>query len=110
MDIGSIIERLRKQKGLSQDELADKAGTTKSNLSRIEKDNQWPRPDTLEAITAALDIKVYQLFAIAEGERLPVGATEFKKEEWELIGSYRAMEEEQQSAYLALAKAMNKKP
>lgn len=39
---------------------------------------------------------------------MPVALTELKKEEGEVLNSYRAMEEEQQSAYLALARVTKK--
>lgn len=104
MKIGSVIAQLRSERGWSQDELADKTGTTKSNLSRIEHNDQWPRPELLDTISQALGVKVYQLFAIAESVKLPVDPVQLNKDENQLLSAYKAMEPDQQAAYLEMAK------
>lgn len=109
MNIGSIIEKIRNDHGWSQDELADRCGTTKSNLSRIEKNKQWPREDLLEKIASALDVRVYQLFAMAEGASLPTQAPEYNRDERELIKAWRSMDSDAQSNYIGLAKSLAKK-
>ncbi|MCB5187392.1 helix-turn-helix domain-containing protein [Methylobacillus caricis] len=103
MKIGSVIEKLRIEREWSQDELADKAGTTKSNLSRIENNSQWPRPELLEKIAAALDMKVYQIFALAESVSLPTAPSPYSKDEETLVKAYKAMEPDAQAHYLGLA-------
>lgn len=108
MKIGSVIEQLRSERGWSQDELADKAGTTKSNLSRIESNSQWPRPELLDAISQAFGVKVYQLFAMAESVKLPVDPVQLNREENQLLAAYKAMEPDQQAAYLEMAKVITK--
>lgn len=108
MKIGSVIEQLRSERGWSQDELADKTGTTKSNLSRIEKNKQWPRPELLDAISQAFEVKVYQLFAMAEAVKLPVDPVQLNREENQLLAAYKAMEPDQQAAYLEMAKVITK--
>lgn len=110
MKIGSVIAQLRSERGWSQDELADKTGTTKSNLSRIENNDQWPRPELLDTISQALGVKVYQLFAIAESVKLPVDPVQLNREENQLISAYKAMEPDQQKAYLDMAIVITKKP
>jgi len=45
----------------SLDELADTAGTDKGNLSRIFRQLQRPRVDSLEPLAAALEVSVYEL-------------------------------------------------
>lgn len=45
--LGVILQELRKEKGLTQEELAQKCGTTKNYISRIENDASDIRLSTL---------------------------------------------------------------
>ncbi len=46
---------LRKEKGLSQEELAEKIGTKQSAISRLENDNYNPSVELLSKIAKAFD-------------------------------------------------------
>jgi ribosome-binding protein aMBF1 (putative translation factor) len=48
--IGALIHEARLEKGLTQDELAEKCGTTKSYISKIENDIKEVRLSTLQKI------------------------------------------------------------
>lgn len=48
--IGALLHEARIQKGLTQEELAEKAGTTKSYISKIENDVKEVRISTLQKI------------------------------------------------------------
>jgi len=48
--IGVILQELRKEKGMTQQELAEKCGTTKNYISRIENDASDIRLSTLMCI------------------------------------------------------------
>jgi HTH-type transcriptional regulator / antitoxin HipB len=48
--LGVILQEMRKAKGLTQDELAQKCGTTKTYISRIENDASDIRLSTLMRI------------------------------------------------------------
>lgn len=48
--IGAMIHAARLKKGLTQEELAEKVGTTKSYISRIENDVKEARFSTLQKI------------------------------------------------------------
>ena len=48
--IGAMIQEARLQKGLTQQELAEKAGTTKSYISKIENNIKEVRFSTLQKI------------------------------------------------------------
>jgi len=65
--LGERIRRLREAMGLSQDELAKRAGIGRVTLSRIENGEQSPRLSTLEALAQALGISIEQLI-IQDGE------------------------------------------
>jgi transcriptional regulator with XRE-family HTH domain len=55
------LEEWRTRRALTQQELADKAGTTKANISRIETGQQTPRPATVRKLAEALGIRTDQL-------------------------------------------------
>lgn len=48
--IGVLLKEARKKNGLTQQELADKVGTTKSYISKIENDVKEARISTLQKI------------------------------------------------------------
>ncbi|MEA2076682.1 MAG: helix-turn-helix transcriptional regulator [Candidatus Marinimicrobia bacterium] len=48
--LGVLVSEARKQKGLTQEQLAKKAGTTKSYISKIENDVKEARVSTLQRI------------------------------------------------------------
>lgn len=106
MKLGSAIKSIRKDRGFTLDELADEAGTTPANLSRIEG-GQWPRPELLEALAKVLDVYIYQIFARAEGVVLP-NSDELKGER-NVITHYRTMEPESRYHLEAVAEALAKK-
>ncbi|MCC4245400.1 helix-turn-helix domain-containing protein [Stappia indica] len=54
--IGSIIRRVRKKRGLSQMELSERTGLRQGTISLIETGNPAARIETLLAILAALDL------------------------------------------------------
>lgn len=56
MEIGTAIEAIRKKKGISQGELADKATITQSYLSLVENNVKEPKIKTLRKIAKALDL------------------------------------------------------
>jgi transcriptional regulator with XRE-family HTH domain len=57
-NLASRIQELRKQKGWSQIELAEKIGLSKAQMSRYETKNVQPPADTLNKIATALDTTV----------------------------------------------------
>ena len=48
--LGAMIQEARVEKGLTQEELAEKCGTTKSYISKIENDIKEVRISTLQKI------------------------------------------------------------
>ncbi|SFT68957.1 Uncharacterized conserved protein, Tic20 family [Lishizhenia tianjinensis] len=59
--IGNKIRNTRKQKGLSQEELAEAAKVNLRTIQRIEKGDNEPRGKTLQLICAALDVEAEEL-------------------------------------------------
>jgi transcriptional regulator with XRE-family HTH domain len=60
--LGKRIKELRKDKGLSQDQLSEKIGIDPKHLSRVELGKSFPYMETLEAIAESLEVDVKDLF------------------------------------------------
>ena len=61
MSIGGNIKRIRKEKGLTQQQLADAAGVAINSIRGYESENREPRRENLEAIACALGVTVKDL-------------------------------------------------
>lgn len=53
---GALIERLRKERGIEREELAELAGVTAHRMYVIEKRENQTRPKTLRRIALALGV------------------------------------------------------
>ena len=76
--IGKFILELRKQKGMTQKELAEKVGVSDKTISKWECGNSIPDITYLEALCNSLDISVNELLS---GERLTDESYSEKAEE-----------------------------
>ena len=59
MEIGSAVRTIRIKRGMSQDELADKAGITLINVDKIENGKYNYPIDVLVEICKALETHIY---------------------------------------------------
>lgn len=66
-DFGSLISKLRKEKKISQEELATMIGCTKQTISNYERNTRKPDYETLEAIADVLNVPIG--FFLSESER-----------------------------------------
>ncbi|MEE3410565.1 MAG: helix-turn-helix transcriptional regulator [Treponema sp.] len=57
----SNLKEKRKERGLKQHDLAEKAGLSEKFLSDIESGRRWGKYDTLVAIANALEIEPFEL-------------------------------------------------
>lgn len=72
MDIGKAIRILRKQKGLSQEQLGKKTGLSDNAISQIEIGATFPQKENIDKICHALDIPTaYLMFFSISDEDLP---------------------------------------
>lgn len=55
------LKRLRRERGLTQEELADLAGLNRNYVGMIERQENAATVDTLEALAKALDVHAAQL-------------------------------------------------
>lgn len=74
--IGLRIKELRKNKGLSQEELAEKAETSPNYLSRMERGTENPTIDMLIKISRAMDVEMRETFDFGHKEK-PLELKEF---------------------------------
>ena len=63
----AVLRRLRKDAGLSQEELAFRAGLSTSYLSLLETRNRQPTLNVLDALCRELGISLSELMAEVEG-------------------------------------------
>jgi transcriptional regulator with XRE-family HTH domain len=54
----------RRKCGISQSKLAERAGISTQYIAMIELTRQFPSPEVLERIAAALGIESYELFSV----------------------------------------------
>ena len=57
------LQKLRKQNNMTQEELADKLGVTKSAISMYENGKRFPDYDTLERIANLLNVNISLFFS-----------------------------------------------
>lgn len=66
MSLRAVVARnlraLRKQKGFTQEELADNAGINRNYVGQIERKEKSPTVDILEKLAIALEAKAIDLF------------------------------------------------
>ncbi|WP_017731062.1 serine hydrolase [Nafulsella turpanensis] len=68
MSLAKKVLQLRKEKGYSQEELANKANISLRTLQRIEKGESEPRGHTLRAIAEVLEVSVEELMDFTKKE------------------------------------------
>lgn len=66
MNIGQAIITIRKEKNLSQEQLAFEAGISRHFMYRLENNLASPTIKTLEKLSAALNIKPSEILLEAE--------------------------------------------
>lgn len=77
MEIGSKIKELRVVKGLTQEELADRAELSKGFISQLERDLTSPSIATLSDILQCLGVSISEFFAEAADNQVV-----FKEEDY----------------------------
>ena len=85
MDIGAKLKELRILKGLTQEELADRAELSKGFISQLEKDLTSPSIATLMDILQCLGTSIGEFFNETPEEQIVFGKTDyFEKHDLEL--------------------------
>ena len=68
MDIGTRLKEIRKASGLSQRELAERAGLTNGTISLIEKNKSSPSVASLKSILDAIPMSIADFFTTIEDD------------------------------------------
>ena len=66
---GRVLRELRRNRGLSQDKLADLTDTHRTYISQLERGLRCPSLRTVEAVAAALSISIRDLMGRVEEEQ-----------------------------------------
>jgi transcriptional regulator with XRE-family HTH domain len=77
MELGEKIKRMRNQKGLTQEELADRCELTKGYISQLENDLNSPSIATLADILSALGSNLAEFFKEEAEEKIVFSKNEF---------------------------------
>ncbi|WP_236273251.1 cupin domain-containing protein [Pseudomonas congelans] len=82
MDVGERLQSIRKLKGLSQRELAKRAGVTNSTISMIEKNSVSPSISSLRKVLGGIPMSMVEFFS---EETVPENAAQVVYKASELI-------------------------
>ena len=77
MDLGKKIKQMRNQKGLTQEELADRCELTKGYISQLENNLNSPSIATLTDILSALGSNLSEFFREEADEKVVFTKDEF---------------------------------
>ena len=71
MDVGERLQSIRKLKGLSQRELAKRAGVTNSTISMIEKNSVSPSISSLRKVLGGIPMSMVEFFSEEVLQEIP---------------------------------------
>ncbi|MBN2285725.1 MAG: helix-turn-helix transcriptional regulator [Tissierellales bacterium] len=66
---GEVLRRIRTEKGMNQEELAEKMGLTQAAISQFEKGLRVPTPAKIKQFAKILEVSNEEFFPDAEQER-----------------------------------------
>ena len=94
--LGLKIKELRKQKRLTQEQLAEMLNLDTGYISKLEVGRNFPTIGTLEKIASALDVELYELFQFSTSKEL-----DFKSE---ITSIYDSLNKEKQYTLYRVAR------
>jgi len=65
------LKEYRRKKGMTQEELAEKANVSTHYIAMIETCKKYPKPKMLEHIAKTLEIEPYKLFSVVSDHNEP---------------------------------------
>ncbi len=86
MDVGERLKSIRKLKGLSQRELAKRAGVTNSTISMIEKNGVSPSISSLKKVLSGIPISIGDFFTM-DLDAIEAAPVVYRAEEQPDVGS-----------------------
>jgi transcriptional regulator with XRE-family HTH domain len=107
--IGENIRKLRKAKGLTQTELAEKLGTTQFVITNYERGRNNPTTAKMPEIAKALGVTLEELYGLKGAERPAEEKGSSKRREIQLQKIFSELPPVKQRAVLEHAKGLMKK-
>ena len=107
--LGDLLRGLRKERGLSQAALAEKAALSLNAISAFERGERFPRAETLDALVGAFELDttsvVQSLLSLRQGRSQ--ASAEAEQAEWrELEAIWNAASKETQRLIVAVARTV----
>lgn len=90
MTLGERLKQLRKEAGLTQEELAKKVGLKKQNISRYENSHVEPNIRTAKRIADALGVSIEEM-AVGVSLPSPSAPVPLSPDESQLVEDYRGL-------------------
>lgn len=84
-DFGMLLHELRKKKGMTQKQLADKLGVTEATVSRYESNTATPPLDTLRTISSIMNVSLDEL--LGTEQRFTVSVFGLTEQQTDIIRS-----------------------
>ncbi|MBQ9551581.1 MAG: helix-turn-helix transcriptional regulator [Clostridia bacterium] len=85
VEFGTLLRDLRKQSGLSQEQLAERIGVTKSVISYYELSERIPSPDVLIKISDVFHVTTDYL--LGRDDCMTINVSDLPREDVELLKS-----------------------
>lgn len=85
VDFGNILKSLRLNAGLSQKELADQMGVTKSVISYYELQERTPSPEIIKKLACIFHVSADYLLGIENPSRKTIDVTGLDEEDIKLL-------------------------
>ncbi|MCF6303201.1 MAG: helix-turn-helix transcriptional regulator [Devosiaceae bacterium] len=104
----NCIAKMRKERGLTLQALADRVGASNQQISHLEKERRGLTVDWLERIAIALDCHPFDLLE-PDPALMSINGASLTAIERQLIFQFRRLSETQQEAVLHFLKAMTTK-
>jgi transcriptional regulator with XRE-family HTH domain len=111
MDIAKRVRELRKAKRLSQGDISERSGLTRSYISRVECGHTTPTIGVLERWSDALGVPIAQLFAADRGRVVaggPQTGVRLSKEEKRFLALLKRIDEPDRGLWFSLGLTMAK--
>lgn len=70
VDFGNTLKKLRLQEGLTQQQLADRLGVTKSVVSYYELQERYPSPEVLTKLASVFHVTTDYLLGLEQSETI----------------------------------------
>jgi transcriptional regulator with XRE-family HTH domain len=112
MDIGNRLRELREANGLSPGDVEERTGLLRIYISQVESGHSTPTLEVLEKWANALDVDLYQLFVVGDGQPkapMPLEKTPGGAQERALLELFGQMNVEDRALLISLARGIVKR-